>query len=153
MQNLSCWNYTWPLHPAQPEVKFKIFTVWRDIILQFRRRKTRACFFCPDNDHERLSLVQKTKSGKWVTDDGVHIAEVKDDVVKFKLHSPMQRSLSQLHSFPAEALFKSLCWIRVCYTTAILVVDVGTRLQNTWSVRTTWIVKIDCLINQSIFVY
>ena len=44
------------------------------------------------DDAERLSLVEKTTSGKWIVDESVHVRQVKDDVVEFDLHSPLHRS-------------------------------------------------------------
>jgi len=44
-----------------------------------------------EDDRERLSLVQKTKSGKWIVDESIHVTQVKDDVVKFDVHAPLHR--------------------------------------------------------------
>jgi len=52
---------------------------------------TNNTYVCAEDDHERLCLVEKTKSGKWIVDESVSVRQVKDDVVKFTLHSPINR--------------------------------------------------------------
>jgi len=47
---------------------------------------------CADYDCERLSLVHKTKSGKWTVKEDIRVTQdFKNDVVKFNLHSPLNR--------------------------------------------------------------
>jgi len=62
---------------------------------------------CAGDDHELLSLVQKTKSGKWVVEESIDVTPVNEDVVKFDLHSPLHRSVlaSYCCCYHAAAVF------------------------------------------------
>jgi len=49
-----------------------------------------------DDDQEKLSLVQKSKCGKWIVDASIDVTQIKDDVVKFVLHTPLHRYTTRI---------------------------------------------------------